>query len=148
MTEHWKRRLVEHEDCIGELLNRVQTIAVLGIKDGSDLDLPANYVPAYAQSQGFTIIPVPVYFPEVTRILGAQVYRTIAAIPERVDLVTIFRRPTDIPAHLEDIIAARPRAVWFQFGIRNAEAADQLARAGIWVVQDRFLQVELRQWGW
>jgi hypothetical protein len=148
MTEHWKRRLVEHEDCIGEILNRVQTIAVLGIKDGSDLDLPANYVPAYAQQQGFTIIPVPVYFPEVTRILGAQVYRTIAAIPDRVDIVIIFRRPNEIPAHLEDIIAARPRAVWFQIGIRNAEAADQLARAGIWVVQDRCLQVELRQWGW
>lgn len=121
---------------------------MLGIKDGSDPDLPANYVPAYAQSQGFTIIPVPVYYPEVTRILGAHVYRTIASIPERVDLVTIFRRPTDIPAHLEDIIAARPRAVWFQLGIRNADAADQLARAGIWVVQDRCLQVELRQWGW
>lgn len=148
MTEPWAHRLIEHEDGIGELLNRVRSIAVLGIKDGTDPDVPANYVPAYAQSQGFTIIPVPIYYPEVTHLLGAPVYRSLREIPDRVDLVTVFRRPTDIPAHLDDIIAARPHAVWFQLGIRHDAAARQLAQSGIWVVQDRCLQVELRQWGW
>jgi len=76
------------------------------------------------------------------------VYRSLREIPDRVDLVTVFRRPTDIPAHLDDIIAARPHAVWFQLGIRHDAAARQLAQSGIRVVQDRCLQVELRQWGW
>jgi predicted CoA-binding protein len=62
--------------------------------------------------------------------------------------VNVFRKATDIPAHLDDIVAARPMAVWFQRGIRNDEAARRLARAGIFVVQDRCLQVELRLWGW
>ena len=148
MGDFWKRRLIETDDEIGALLNRVHTIAVLGIKDGSDPDLPANFVPAYAQQQGFKIVPVPVYYPGIARILGEPVYRQVRDIPEHIDLVNVFRRPKDIPAHLDDIILARPMAVWFQLGIRNDEAADRLARAGIWVVQDRCLQVELRLWGW
>lgn len=148
MGDFWKRRLIETDDGVGALLNRVHTIAVLGIKDGSDPDQPANFVPAYAQQQGFKIIPVPVYYPAITRILGEPVYRQVRDIPEHIDLVNVFRRPQDIPAHLDDIILARPTAVWFQLGIRNDEAADRLARAGIWVVQDRCLQVDLRLWGW
>ncbi len=148
MGDYWKRHLIESDDAIGALLNRVQTIAVLGIKDGSDPDQPANFVPAYAKEQGFTIIPVPVYYPGITKILGEPVYRRICDIPQRVDLVNVFRKAADIPAHLDDIIVARPKAVWFQLGIRNDEAAARLARAGIDVVQDRCLQVDLRLWGW
>jgi predicted CoA-binding protein len=148
MGDIWERWLLETDDDIGALLNRVQTIAVLGIKDGSDPDLPANFVPAYAQQQGFTIIPVPVYYPGIQRILGQPVYRTVREIPGRVDLVNVFRKAKDIPAHLDDILLARPMAVWFQLGIRNDEAAQRLAQAGIFVVQDRCLQVDLRLWGW
>jgi len=61
--------------------------------------------------------------------------------------VNVFRRPSDIPAHLEDLLASRPRAVWFQLGIRHDEAAETLARAGIDVVQDRCLLVELQARG-
>jgi hypothetical protein len=75
------------------------------------------------------------------------VYRTLAAIPGPVDLVDVFRRPKDIPQHVDDIIAKRPRAVWFQLGIRNDEAAERLAREGIDVVQDRCLMVEARRIG-
>ena len=63
-------------------------------------------------------------------------------MPQRIDLVNVFRRPADIPAHLDDILAVKPKAVWFQLGIRNDEAAEVLARAGIQVVQDRCLMVE------
>jgi hypothetical protein len=59
-----------------------------------------------------------------------------------VDLVDVFRKPKDIPAHLPDLLEKRPRAVWFQLGIRNDEAAETLARAGIQVVQDHCLKVE------
>ncbi|MFM8781936.1 MAG: CoA-binding protein, partial [Gemmatimonadota bacterium] len=95
----------------------------------------------------FRVIPVPVYSPEVTEILGEPVVRTVAGIGAPVDLVNVFRRPSDIPAHLDDLLAARPRAVWFQLGIRHDEVAETLARAGIDVVQDRCLLVELRDRG-
>jgi len=68
-------------------------------------------------------------------------------IPGEIDLVDVFRRSEDIPAHLEDILAKRPAAVWFQSGIRNDEAAARLASAGIKVVQDRCLMVDHRRFG-
>jgi predicted CoA-binding protein len=83
----------------------------------------------------------------VTEILGEPVFRSVREIDDRVDLVDVFRRPSDIPAHLDDLLAARPRAVWFQLGIRNDEVAAELARSGIEVVQDRCLLVELKRNG-
>ena len=71
-------------------------------------------------------------------------YRKVADVPGPVDLVDVFRKPSDIPAHLPDLLAKKPRAVWFQLGIRNDAAAEELARAGIQVVQDRCLMVEWR----
>ena len=105
---------------------------------------PAHYVPAYGQRVGLKIVPVPVYYPEATEILGEKVYRRVADIPGDVDMVNVFRRPRDIPAHVDDIIAKKPKFVWFQLGIRNDDAAEKLARAGIDVVQDRCLMVELQ----
>jgi predicted CoA-binding protein len=81
----------------------------------------------------------------VTEILGRKVFRKVADVPGEVDLVDVFRKPSDIPAHLPDILAKKPRAVWFQLGIRNDAAAETLARAGILVVQDRCLMVEWRR---
>ena len=93
-------------------------------------------------SAGYEIIPVPVYFPDVTEILGRKVFRKISEIGRPVDMVNVFRRPGDIPPHVDDIIAAKPKSVWFQLGIRNDEAARKLAEAGIKVIQDRCLMVE------
>ncbi len=142
-----RRHLLETPEEITALLERVHTIAVLGIKTGDDPNQPAFVVPMYAQLAGYRIIPVPVYFPDVTTILGEPVYRTLSAIPGVVDLVDVFRKPTDIPAHLDDIIAKQPSAVWFQLGIRNDAAAERLARAGIDVVQDKCVEQELRKRG-
>ena len=130
---------------IQELLKDVKRIAVLGIKTENQSEQAAFYVPQYLDSVGLEIVPVPVYYPEVTEILGHQVYRSLAEIPGEIDLVNIFRRPQDIPAHVDDILAARPKAVWMQLMIRNDEVALQLAEAGIKVVQDRCLKVEHRQ---
>ncbi len=91
---------------------------------------------------GYEIIPVPVYYPEVTEILGKPVFRKLADIGRPIDMVNVFRRPGDIPPHVDDILAAKPKSVWFQLGIRNDEAAQRLAEAGIKVVQDRCLMVE------
>ena len=142
----WRRHLLERDDQVAELLRRVRRIAVLGIKT-EDSGAPAYFVPRYAQRAGFEIVPVPVYYPNVTEILGERVYRKVADVPGEVDLVNVFRRPWDIPPHIDDILAKRPKAVWFQSGIRNEEAAERFARAGIDVVQDRCLMVELRYVG-
>ena len=145
MTD-WRRHLLESPDEISALLARVRTVAVLGIKS-SDSGAPAHFVPAYAKHAGLRIIPVPVHYPELTDLLGEPVHRSLAAIGERVDLVDVFRRPQDIPSHVDDILAAKPGAVWFQSGIRHDEVAERLARAGIDVVQDRCLMIELQERG-
>ena len=142
----WRSRLLDTDADIARLLREVRSIAVLGIKP-AHTGQPAYFVPAYAQRAGFDVIPVPVYYPEVTEILGKPVYRTLAAIPESVDLVNVFRRPGDIPPHVDDILAKRPKAVWLQSGISHEAVAERLAREGIEVVQDRCLMVELRQIG-
>ncbi len=142
----WRALLLERDPAIHALLADVRRIAVLGIKTPESMQ-PAHFVPRYAQQAGYEIVPVPVYYPEVTEILGAPVYRRLADVPGPVDLVNVFRRPSDLPAHLDDLLAARPRAVWLQSGIRHDAVAESLARAGIAVVQDRCLMVELRTMG-
>jgi predicted CoA-binding protein len=142
-TADWQSHLIESSAGIRDLLARTHRIAVLGIKTEAS-GAPAYYVPEFAQHAGYEIVPVPVYYPEVTEILGTKVYRTVAAIPGEIDMVNVFRRPNDIPAHVDDILAKQPKSVWFQSGIRNAAAAERFARAGIDVVQDRCLMVEIR----
>ena len=142
---NWKEHLLDTPEQIRKLLERTKRIAVLGIK--ANPQQPAHYVPEYAQQAGYEIIPVPVYHKDLNEMLGQKVYRTVAAIPGEVDMVNVFRRPNDIPPHVDDIIAKRPKSVWFQLGIRNDEAAEKLARAGIDVVQDHCLMVELRKIG-
>ncbi len=145
-ADDWRAHLLERDADIAALLARVHRVAVLGIKT-RESGQPAYYVPAYAQEAGYDVVPVPVYYPDVTEILGRPVFRRIADVPGGVDLVNVFRRPKDIPAHVDDILEARPKAVWFQQGIRHDEAAERFARAGIDVVQDRCLLVELRAAG-
>ncbi|HVP69500.1 MAG TPA: CoA-binding protein [Anaeromyxobacteraceae bacterium] len=143
--ESWRDNLLEDDDRIAALLRSSKRIAVLGIRTEEAADRPAFYVPKYLAEHGAEVVPVPVHHPEATRILGAKVYRQVADVPGPVDIVDVFRRPRDIPAHVADILAKRPRAVWFQLGIRNDAAAEELARAGILVVQDRCLMVDWRR---
>ena len=140
----WRENILTTNESIVELLRGTKTIAVLGIKPETHSSQPAFYVSKYMQNAGYDIIPVPVYYPGVTEILGEKVYRKLMEIPSEVDMVNVFRRPQDIPQHVDDIIAKRPRSVWFQLGIVNDEAAERLAEAGIKVVQDKCLMVEHR----
>ncbi len=143
----WQSKLVEDDAGAFRILRASKRLAVLGIKPESHAAQPAFYVPRFLQHAGYDVIPVPVYYPEITEILGQPVYRSVEAIPDPVDLVVVFRRPHDIPPHVPDLIAAHPKAVWFQLGIRNDQAAEELARAGIEVVQDRCTMVEVRRMG-
>jgi uncharacterized protein len=136
---------IETDAGIGALVKRCRRVAVLGIKTEAQAGQPAFDVPRYLVAAGLEVVPVPVYYPEVKEILGKTVYRRLVDIPGDIDLVDIFRRPTDLEQHVEDILAKKPKAVWFQQGIRNDAVAETLAAAGIDVVQDRCLMVEHRR---
>jgi uncharacterized protein len=140
----WQDRLLDDRTSIQRILRDSRRIAVLGIKTEAQRGQPAFWVAEYLHQAGYQIIPVPVYYPEVTEILGEPVHRSVADVPEPVDLVLVFRRSHDVPRHLDDLLAARPRAVWMQSGIRNPQVAQQLAQAGIEVVQDRCAMIEHR----
>lgn len=138
-------RIIDDEAGIAALVKASKRIAVLGIKTEEQSDQPAFYVADYLAKAGVEVVPVPVYYPEVTTILGQKVYRTLAEIPGEVDLVDVFRRPSDVSGHVDDLIAKKPKAVWMQLGISNDEAAKKLVAAGIDVVQNKCLMVEHRR---
>jgi len=134
--------MLEKDNQIHDVVRTSRRIAILGVKPDFHAGQPAHDVARFLQAQGYEIVPVPVYYPDVKEILGKPVYRLVSEIPGDIDVVDVFRRPADIPAHLDDIIAKRPNAVWFQLGIRNDAAAQRLAEAGIKVVQDRCFKIE------
>jgi uncharacterized protein len=143
----WQENIINDSAGIKKLLADTKTIAVLGIKTEEQASQPAFYVPRYMETAGFQIIPVPVYYPQVTHILGQKVYRKLSEIPGTVDLVNVFRRSQDVAAHLDDILGKKPKAVWLQLGIQDDSVAETLAKAGIKVVQDRCLMVDHRNLG-
>ena len=141
MTD-WRDNLVTSTDEIAEILASTRRIAVLGIKTESQAGQPSFEVPRYMQENGYEIIPVPVYFPDVVSILGRPVVRRLVDVDPPADMVNIFRRSEDVPGHVDDILAARPAVVWLQLGISNDSVAQSLATAGIKVVQNRCLMVD------
>lgn len=124
-------------------LQGAKTIAVLGANPKRDR--PAYYVPDYLRSRGHKVLPVnPAHAGK--ELFGERVHACLADLGEPVDIVNVFRRSEDVPAHLSDILAMtpRPKAVWLQLGIRNDEVVAALAAAGIDVVQDRCLLIDHR----
>jgi predicted CoA-binding protein len=142
---NWEENLIEDVEGLKKLLTGTRRIAVLGIRSELYADRPAHYVPAYLARAGFEIVPVPVYEPEVSKILGQPVYRRLTDVPGEIDLVDVFRRSEHLGGHLDEILTKKPKAVWLQSGIYDDRFAEQLARAGIKVVQDRCLMVDHRR---
>jgi len=141
---NWKGNILTTDAEVAELLRETRRIAVLGIKPEDHGGQPAYYVPKYMQAAGYEIIPVPVYYPDVMEILGEKVYRRLADIPGDIDMLNIFRRSKDIFQHVDAILERKPKSVWLQLGIRDDNAAERFAKAGIKVVQDLCLMVEHR----
>jgi uncharacterized protein len=127
------------DDVLADLLRRVKTIAVVGIKNGEADD--AFRVPRYLQAQGYRIQPVS---PKLDEVLGERCVRSLGELAEAPDLVNLFRASAHIPAHADEILALphRPLGVWMQLGIAHPEASARLAAAGITVVEDSCLMVE------
>jgi uncharacterized protein len=141
----WQSNLITGGGDAQQLLLEARRIAVIGIKTQEQAFQPAYYVPEYLQGAGFDIVPVPVYYPDATEILGQPVHRSLATVSGPVDMVVLFRRPADVTKHLDEILACRPASVWMQLGIRNDAAAELLARAGSRVVQDRCTMIDHRR---
>ena len=146
MATDWKANLLEDDARIHALLKGAKRVAVLGIKSDAESEKPGHAVPAYLQAHGYEIIPVPVKDSGPT-VLGQKTYARVADVPGQVDIVDVFRKPADIDAHVEDLLAKKPKAVWFQLGIRNDAPAQRLAQAGIQVVQDRCMKIEHHRLG-
>ena len=120
----WETNLVDDDAGVRSILEECRRVAVLGIKTEAQAGQPAIEVPRYLAAQGYDVIPVPVYYPEVQEILGKPAYRRVQDVPGGVDLVDVFRRPQDIPPHLDDLIAARPKAVGCTGAAAHASARE------------------------
>jgi predicted CoA-binding protein len=140
----WRANLVTDDDGLRTILRQAAIVAVLGAKAGSHE--AAHYVPAYLKASGYRILPVNPKFAGQA-LHGVRVVATLDELDEAADVIEIFRRPEYLPGHASEILGLpwTPQAVWFQLGIRNAAAAQTLARAGIRVVQDRCMMPEHRR---
>ncbi len=119
-------------DPIAELLKQAKTIAVVGL---SDSPLRASYgVSAYMQSVGYRIIPVN---PQIARCLGEKAYASLLDIPEKIDIVNIFRRPEFVEEVVDEAIELKVPAIWMQEDVVHEKAAEKARKAGIFVVMDR-----------
>ncbi|MGH7333234.1 MAG: CoA-binding protein [Candidatus Rokuibacteriota bacterium] len=139
----WRANLVDDDAGLARIFRETTRVAVLGAK--AERGRSAFYVPAYLQAQGFELALVN---PKLggRAVIGVPTVATLADL-ERVDVIAVFRRPEFLPGHAAEILALawRPSVVWFQLGIRHDGAAEQLARAGIRVVQDRCMMPEHRR---
>ena len=124
-------------DDIGELLRSARTIAVVGL---SDSPMRTSYgVSKYMQSQGYRIIPIN---PQISGSLGEKAYASLSEVPEKVDLVNVFRRPEHVPEVVDEAIRLKLPAIWLQEGVVHEAAAKKARKAGIFVVMDRCIYKE------
>jgi predicted CoA-binding protein len=130
---------LQQADDIFELLSRTKTIAVVGLS-GSPLR-PSHGVSAYMQSQGYKIIPVN---PHISEALGEIAYPLLRDVPEKIDLIDVFRRPEYVDEIVEQAIQLKIPAIWLQEEVVNERAAEKARRAGIFVVMDRCILKEHR----
>src|SRR5690349_7625911 len=134
--------ILETDAEIAEAARNCRVVAVVGMKDDSRPWEPAFAIPQMLADRGIEVIPVN---PMIASALGRPAFPSLADVPDRFDLVNVFRRSDRIPGVVDEILALpkerRPEVVWLQTGIRNDAAAQRLADAGIRVVQDACLGV-------
>jgi uncharacterized protein len=127
---------------IRDILHSTRVIAVVGLSDKPDRD--SHRVAAYMQRAGYRTIPVN---PAVQEVLGEKSYPSLRDVPEKIDMVDVFRKPDAVPAIVEEAIAIGAKVVWMQEGIVHNEAADRARAAGLKVVMNRCMLREHRALG-
>ena len=128
------------DDEIRALLQRVKTIAVVGLSPKQDR--PSFGVSQVMQAAGYRIIPVR---PGVTDVLGEKAYADLIDVPDAIDLVNVFRNAQEVDAVVDEAIRLKLPAIWIQLGIINEAAAQRAQAAGMFVVMDRCIKVEWRR---
>ena len=126
-----------HSDAIADLLQRAKTIAVVGLSN-SPLR-PSHGVSAYMQTQGYRIIPVN---PRIHGALGEKAYPSLAKVPEKIDIINVFRRPEFVDEIVDEAIQLKIPAIWMQESVINETAAARARKAGIFVVMDQCILKE------
>lgn len=126
-------------DPIRDLLSQVKTIAVVGLSDSPMR--PSHGVSAYMQTQGYRIIPVN---PQIPEALGEKSYPSLLDVPEKIDLVDVFRRPEYVEQIVDQAIQLKIPAIWLQEEVINERAAEKARKAGMFVVMDRCILKEHR----
>jgi len=132
--------VISEADQIAELLRTSKTIAVVGLT--SDPMRPSNSVSEYMQSKGYRIIPVN---PNESEVLGEKAYARLADVPEKIDLVNVFRRPEFVADVVRQAIELKLPAIWLQEGVIDERAAQSARDAGMIVVMDRCILKEHRR---
>jgi len=126
---------------IRQILETTRVIAVVGLS--RHVWRPSNRVSGYMQAAGYRIIPVN---PNEQEVLGERAYATLEDVPERIDVVNVFRRPEFVPPIVDAAIRVGAKAVWMQEEVIHQEAADRATAAGLLVVMDRCLMQEHIKW--
>jgi len=126
-------------DPIAEILRQAKTIAVVGLSDNPLR--PSHGVAAYLQAQGYRIVPVN---PQIEEALGERSYPSLLDVPEKIDIVDIFRRPEFVEEVVDQAIQLKVPAVWMQEEVIHEKAAEKARKAGIFVVMDRCILLEHR----
>ncbi|HXU15333.1 MAG TPA: CoA-binding protein [Terriglobales bacterium] len=130
---------MQDPDPIRDLLTTARTIAVIGL---SANPLRASHgVSAYMQEQGYRVIPVN---PHIQEALGEDAYPSLLDVPDKIDIVNVFRRPEFVEEIVDQAIQKKVPAVWMQEGVINQRAADKAKQAGMFVVMDRCILQEHR----
>jgi predicted CoA-binding protein len=135
-------QVIDSDEELAEIVRQAKVVAVVGMRDESASETPAHEIPRMLQERGLRVIPVN---PKIQRALGEVAYPALAAVPDKFDLVDVFRRSEVIGALADEVLALpverRPSVFWMQVGVRDDVAAARLTAAGIKVVQDRCLGV-------
>jgi predicted CoA-binding protein len=130
-------RIITRDHEIKNMLESAKAIAILGLSPKPERD--SNWVAGYLKDHGYRIIPVR---PAQKEILGEKVYRSLDDIKKPLDIVNVFRNPSQIIPHAHEAIRLKPKVFLMQLNIENREAADLLTAAGIDVVMDKCIKVE------
>ncbi len=130
----------DHDQRLRDILTSTKTIASVGLSSNQEKE--SYWIVSYLKAQGYRIIPVN---PTATEILGEKVYASLSDIPDKVDVVQIFRKPEDVPPVVEEAIKIGAKVVWMQEGIRHEAAAQQAREAGLQVVMDACMRATHRR---
>jgi predicted CoA-binding protein len=132
--------MMNNDQEMRDILKSAKTVASVGLSSNQEKE--SFWIVAYLMEQGYTILPVN---PKADEILGAKVYKSLSDIPDKVDVVQVFRRPEDVPPVVEEAIKIGAKVVWMQEGIVNEDAAQKAREAGLQVVMDACMRATHRR---